>query len=205
MGRSAGNAAKPKVRIAKSKVMIYVPPEIHRAVKITALDMVTSATAVYTQAVQRFLEARGSTGGRIPLAPAVTADDRPKANAAPLADMVGAEVIRRLDRLDRDINARFLGLYGPAEARGMAIAISAMVQAGPQGLPVSKITSILDVEGVERGSARLALDALKQAGVARNQDRRWYFRPQPSIQSGMGEPTTPDKFEEGSKASLSPS
>lgn len=201
MGRSAGKAAKPTVRIAKSKVMIYVPREIHRAVKITALDMVTSATAVYTQAAQRFLEARGSTRVKPPPAPAVTADDRPKANAAPMDDTVGAEVIRRLDQLDRAINARFLGLYGPAEARGMAIAISAMVQAGPQGLPVSKITSIMDVEGVERGSARLALDALKEAGVARNQDRRWYFRAQASIGTAPDEPATPDDSKEGSKAS----
>lgn len=160
--------------------MIYVPPELHRAMKQVALDEGWFVSDAYAAAARDFLAAR---------AVAVEPDPEPDpATAAPtsmtLSDLV--EAIERQGRRIEDVLASTASLRaeaansgqapaGTKAAEGMRVLLGILKVAGGDGLSSRELSAKAYEAGIKSGTAETAKVVLRAAGLVRWENRRWFI------------------------------
>ncbi|NEU12478.1 hypothetical protein G3T14_10060 [Methylobacterium sp. BTF04] len=172
-------ASQPKRPGRKDKVMVYVPPELHRAMRRLAIDDDRSASDLYADAARSFLLARD-----------VNVDERPT-HGAPTPKRHGtmADLAAAVDRLGSRIEEALVRVEAPApetrEAGGpapagttAAAAVEALLgilrEAGSAGLTATELRAAIHAAGIRSGTAEVAKAVLRAAGVVRCEGRRWY-------------------------------
>lgn len=162
--------------LGNRKVMIYVAPAVHRAIKQVALDEGRSASDVYEEAARVFLEARGARIGTDPGPGAI-----PRAPTA--AALV--EAIDRQGRRIEELHAMIAGVRGPAPRSGqdpagtkvaeaMRVVLRILRTAGVAGIKGWDLSQAAQAAGVSSGAAETARTVLRGAGLVRCEMKRWY-------------------------------
>ncbi|MEE7492217.1 hypothetical protein [Methylobacterium oryzae] len=159
--------------------MLYVPPELHRAMRQVALDDGRSASDVYVEAAQALVAGRGLKVE----APEIRAVAAPQGSG--LAEL--AEAIERQGRRIEEILGRIAPSSGGARpddgpspagttaAAAVAALVGILTEAGPAGLTATQYREAVQAAGVRSGTAEVAKAVLRAAGVVRCEGRRWYI------------------------------
>lgn len=158
------------------KVMIYVPPATHRAVRQVALDEGRSASDVYGEAALAYLEARGVTVGMRP---------EPDTPSCPPAAAELVEAIERQGKLIEALQAAVdevrgaapsgkRGAAGTKPAEAMREVLRLLKAAGAAGLGSQELDAAVRAAGLRSGAAETAKAVLRGAGLVRHEGRRWY-------------------------------
>lgn len=163
----------------KRKVMLYVPPELHRAMKQAALDECRSASDVYGEAARAFLEGRGV---KVEVPQASAAAVRRRSDLAELADAIDRQG-RRIEEILRKVEGSAADPQpdgGPSPAGTTAAAavtalLGALKEAGSAGLTATQFREAVQAAGIRSGTAEVAKAVLRAAGVIRCEGRRWYL------------------------------
>lgn len=161
--------------------MVYVPPELHRAVKHLALEDRRSASDLYVEAAYAYLASRGLA---VPTVPAP--DDKP-AEPSPtvLADLIQAverhgRQLEEILRQDAEPQTEDVESGAPSRSAGMTTAqamgtlLRIVRAAGSVGITSHDLRSALEADGIKSGTAEVAKAALRKAGIMRFEERRWY-------------------------------
>lgn len=156
--------------------MIYVAPEVHRAMRQVALDESRSASDVYVEAARAFLKARGVDVGREKARQAVP-------RAATTAELAAAidQQGRRIEDLHAAV-ATMTGLptrdaqpqAGTKAAEAMKVVLRIVREAGPEGVASRDLDAATHSAGIRSGAAEAARTVLRAAGLLRVNDRRWH-------------------------------
>lgn len=164
----------------KRKVMIYVRPALHRAVKMVALDDQCPASDVYASAVLAFLAARGieiadePTPDRPAGPPAATTSD-----LETLVDKLGCRLEAVLaTAVAQALPPRDDGAAAPANKRtadAMAAILGLLREAGADGIASEELTRAMSKANITSGTAEQAKVHMRQAGLVRYEGRRWYI------------------------------
>lgn len=169
------------------KVMIYVAPEVHRAVRQVALDEDRSTSDIYVEAARAFLAHRGVAlqvhpvpaakvepePSRPVIAPSVTTDD-----IAGLMDALAHRIEVVLESaVERVGSASKDDLSPPAGIRtadAMTAVLRMLREAGSDGIGSAELDRALHAARIRSGTAEQAKAVLRDAGLARYEKRRWY-------------------------------
>lgn len=166
---------RPGGPAGKRKVMIYVPADVHRAVRELALDEDRPASDVYVAAARRYLASSQPEPSR----PAGQYGPSPFEPDRAVADLTLAlqALATRLDgALRRDGNgAKEAGGSGTKATIAMRAILSALRQAGPAGVASRELSSALRAAGVRSGTAEAAKATLRASGIVRGDGGRLYL------------------------------
>ena len=159
----------------KRKVMVYVPPGVHRAMKQAALDDGDRfISEVYVEAAQAFLASRGLKAEE-----EGAHDNAPTSEPTPsIADLVvaieglGRRVEEALERggPPRPIEAQPVGTRA---AEAMRAVLGVLKKAGRDGLSSTELSKAVQGRGVKSGAEETAKAVLRAAGLVRCEGRRW--------------------------------
>ncbi len=158
------------------KVMIYIAPEVHRAIRQIALDENRSASDVYAEAARAFLADREV---------ALRAPPEPKSIPQTPTTVDIAEAVERQGKRIEDLHA---ALAGTSETPPKSVRVSANVKAaeamkvvlelvrasGAAGIGSRDLNAATSAAGVASGTAENAKAVLREAGLLRFEVRRWY-------------------------------
>lgn len=155
--------------------MVYVAPELHRAVRQVALDDGRSASDVYGEAARTWMAARGVWIGVGP--------DRARAatRSSPMADL--AEAIDRQGKQIEELHAALAGMPGSAPrggqgpagtkvAEAMKVMLGILRMAGAAGMTTRELTAATGEAGLKSGAAETAKAVLLGAGIVRYEGKR---------------------------------
>lgn len=159
------------------KVMIYVPPELHRAMRQVALDENRTESDVYGEAAQTFLTARGIPPVRTPARIAEA-----NSQSSTMADLVKAieHQGRRIDEVHASIAATRTAGNGSAPAGtkaagAMKLLLGILKEAGAAGVGRRDLATAMHEAGVKSGTTEVAQAVLRGAGVVRTERGRWFI------------------------------
>lgn len=157
--------------------MVYVPPEVHRAMCQAALDHGYRYTSdVYVDAARAFLASRGLT-----IEEAGPSNDAGASEpASSIADLVVAVegLGRRVEEaLERGAVSRPLDRQpaGTRAAEAMRAVLEVLKEAGSRGLSGTELSKVVQGRGVRSGAEETAKAVLRAAGLVRCEGRRWYL------------------------------
>ncbi|WP_454595302.1 hypothetical protein [Methylorubrum zatmanii] len=158
-------------------MMIYVPPEVHRAMKQAALDDGDRFVSdVYADAARAFLAGRGVSVET----QEVSNDASSTEPASSIADLVMA--IEGLGRRVEEVAERGASprpgsqpLAGTRAAEAMQAVLSALREAGGDGLSGHEMSKVVQGRGIRSGAEEAAKAVLRAAGLVRCEGRRWYL------------------------------
>ncbi|CAO4173334.1 hypothetical protein EEDFHM_02270 [Methylorubrum populi] len=157
--------------------MVYVPSEVHRAMKQAALDDGERFVSdVYVEAARAFLASRGISVE----AQEVSEDVSPTKPASTIADLVVA--IECLGRRVEEVAERGAsprpGAQQPAGTRAaeaMQAVLAALREAGGDGLSGRELSKVVQGRGIRSGAEEAAKAVLRAAGLIRCEGQRWYL------------------------------
>lgn len=158
------------------KVMIYVAPDLHREMRLVALDEERSASDVYCEAARAYLKSRGVKIGQ--------RHGKPGAKEAATTVEL-AEAIDRQGRRIEDLHAAVAAAAGsphrdahePAGAKAaeaMKVVLAQLKVAGAKGVDSRDLAAATHAAGVSSGAAESANTVLRTAGLVRFDNKRWY-------------------------------
>ena len=158
------------------KVMIYVAPDLHREMKLVALDEDRSASDVYVEAVRAYLRSRGVKIGQ--------GRQRPVAPQSTTAEL--ADAIDRQSRRIEDLHAAVVAVTGSPRrdgqepggtkaAEAMKVLLACAKAAGSDGVDSGGLTAAARAAGIRSGAEEAAKTVLRAAGLLRFENRRWYI------------------------------
>lgn len=177
MPRSNGISSSDPAAAGKRKVMIYIPPELHRAMEQAKLDGGYRFTSdAYADAVRAFLAARGTS-----------VDARKSSEAASptkpepsIADLFVA--IKDLGRRVEEVAERGAGPQpgaqqpaGTRAAEAMQAVLTALREAEGDGLSGHEMSKVVQGRGIRSGAEEGAKAVLRATGLVRCEGRRWYL------------------------------
>jgi hypothetical protein len=175
MPRSKDHPNPEPKRSGKQKVMVYVPPGLHRAMKQAALDDGDRfISEVYVEAAQAFLASRGfKVEEEGPPRDTPTVEQTPS-----LADLVVAieGLGRRVDEaLGRGGPPRAIETQpaGTRAAEAMRTVLEVLREAGRDGLSSTEVSRAVQGRGVKSGAEETAKAVLRAAGLVRCEGRLW--------------------------------
>ncbi|MGU3420789.1 hypothetical protein [Methylobacterium sp. D54C] len=172
--KQAPEGGKPR---GNRKVMVYVAPNVHRAMEHLATDENRSTSSVYVEAARDFLEARGRP---------VDADPVPTTPPAASAASGLAEAIDRQGARIAELHAAMEGILraGPPDGQGsagtkaaeaMKAVLGILKAAGAAGMTGREIDAAAQTAGIRSGASETAKAVLRGAGVVRCEGKRWYL------------------------------
>ncbi|MGN8094147.1 hypothetical protein [Methylobacterium sp. 22177] len=156
--------------------MIYVAPDLHREMKLVALDEDRSASDVYGEAVRAYLGSRGVKVGQ-------GRERADSVQAATTAEL--AEAIDRQGRRIEDLHAAVAAVTGPPRrdgqepggtkaAEAMKVLLACAKAAGSAGVESDGLSTAARAAGIKSGAEEAAKTVLRAAGLLRFEKRRWY-------------------------------
>ncbi|GJE05263.1 MULTISPECIES: hypothetical protein [Methylobacterium] len=156
--------------------MIYVSPDLHREMKLVALDEDRSASDVYGEAVRAYLGSRGVRIGQ--------ARRRPAAQQATAAEL--AEAIDRQGRRIEDLHAAVAAVTGSQRhdtqepsgtkaAVAMKAVLAQLKAAGTDGMDGRDLSTAVYAAGIRSGAVDGAKTVLRAAGLIHFDAKRWYL------------------------------
>ncbi|MGU3557962.1 hypothetical protein [Methylobacterium radiotolerans] len=159
--------------------MIYVAPDLHREMKLVALDEDRSASDVYGEAVRAYLGSRGVRIGQT--------RGRPAGQQATTAEL--AEAIERQGRRIEDLHAAVVAVTGSPRrdgqepggtkaAEAMKVLLACAKAAGSEGVDSGELSAAARAAGIRSGAEEAAKTVLRTAGLLRFESRRWYIEEQ---------------------------
>ncbi|KQQ13659.1 hypothetical protein ASF53_11855 [Methylobacterium sp. Leaf123] len=157
--------------------MIYIPPDVHRAMEQATLDGGYRFTSdAYTEAAESFLAARGISVAARKVSEAAS----PTKPAPSIADLVVAidGLGRRVEEVaERDARTRPSAQQpaGTRAAEAMQAVLSALREAGGDGLSGHEMSKVVQGRGIRSGAEEAAKAVLRAAGLVRCEGRRWYL------------------------------
>lgn len=175
----AGGGVPQRKPAPKSKVMVYVPSRLHRAVRLLALDEGRSTSDVYVEAAHVLLAMRGVAVDECP-GPGASSREPP---LAPVTELVSA--IERQGRHIEDIVASLHAarpdatLYGAAPAGtkaadAMKAVLRVLKEVGAAGLSIRDLEAAVYATGITSGAVETAKAVLRGAGLVRCEGKRWF-------------------------------
>ena len=163
-------------------MVIYVPPELHRAMKWRGVEEGRPGSDLYVEAAHAYLAARAM----------------PPSSVAPTSDPSGtmSSTVEELARAVRDQGERIEALHGkidlgrsirndedgPARTAGTkaAVVMRAMLgvlgRAGEAGMDTHDLRRAMSNEGITSGATETARAVMRAAGIVTAEDGRWFVR-----------------------------
>lgn len=163
--------------VANTRVMVYLQPDLLRAMKLQAVERGGSVSEVFADAAREYLAARGRA------VPSNIAT-RPGTRSATNLDAIENAIVRQSAVMDA-IMLRLEGLGaartissqagGTKPAQAMKVILHALGAAGPNGLTPGDLADAMTAARIRSGTAETAKAQLREAGVIRFETRRWYL------------------------------
>lgn len=195
-GRYLMNTTKPApVASDKDKVMIYVPSDVHRAMKIFAVERGCPASALYVDAARDYLQAHERSIPRLP-EPLIQSDETaPEIGPGDFMDRLGqiaeaiALVLQKLEEptVSKQIDSKTAEPRNAEIAGFMRTILKTLANAGPNGISMPELDQAMRGTKLKISARRSdsktgfeenAKSALMQSGFMHNVDGRWYLGPQ---------------------------
>lgn len=179
---AADGVAQPTERpLGKTKVMVYIPHALHRAVKLRAVDEGRSASELFTDAVRGYLSLPDE------FAEAVCPSAAKLDVRSDTVLMRLAESVERQGRMIEDIKSK-LGrrqetpdhtdtsrTVGTRTADAMQSILALLRRSGDRGADIKELNDAVWSAGIKSGAAEAAKTVLRGAGLVRYEGRRWYL------------------------------
>ena len=166
---------KPRPRATKSKVMVYLDPDLRRGMSVLAAERGMRTSDLYAEAVAEFLQTWRRPGGRT----SVVEQVGPAPSTGVPVDDALHRITKKLDghsQMIVEIQTYARSLLPEVETRALAIVIAAVLNAGPEGIETPAVRSALAKEGFRGLKPATVREALLQAGVLARNDERWRVR-----------------------------